>query len=157
MLKAIPLAGYKSLVVLVLNTLLAELSRVRLFVERRSRRNAVTTKRNLLSHPTQGDGSPMPMVYKFCETCEARYGTFSSQQKYCSNACRQRAYRESQATAVHDETTLTLKFGKFTVKIDQLDPASDKESLRRAVIEALGPELIAQALASPPQHVGDEA
>lgn len=97
----------------------------------------------------------MPIIYKFCETCGARYGTFNSQQKYCSNACRQRAYRESQATAVHDEATLTLKFGKFTVKIDQLDPASDKESLRRAVIEALGPELIAQALASPPQHVGE--
>ncbi|MCF7533778.1 hypothetical protein [Pseudomonas petrae] len=92
----------------------------------------------------------MPLIYKFCETCGARYGTFRSQRKHCSNACRQRAYRESQATTVHDETTLTLQFGRVTVKLVDLDPASDKESLRRTIIEVLGPELIEQATALKP-------
>ncbi|UOF21943.1 hypothetical protein [Pseudomonas syringae] len=39
----------------------------------------------------------MPLIYKFCETCQSRYGTFRSQRKHCSNACRQRAYRNGQA------------------------------------------------------------
>lgn len=39
----------------------------------------------------------MPLIYKFCETCHSRYGTFRSQRKHCSNACRQQAYRNGQA------------------------------------------------------------
>jgi hypothetical protein len=38
----------------------------------------------------------MPLIYKFCETCGVRYGTFRIKRKHCSNACRQRAYRNAR-------------------------------------------------------------
>lgn len=93
------------------------------------------------------------MARKNCAHCNKEFHTRPQGQhaRFCSDACRKANHKAEK----QNETTLTLQFGKFTVKIDQLDPASDKESLRRAVIEALGPELIAQALASSPQHVGE--
>lgn len=93
------------------------------------------------------------MARKTCAHCNKEFHTRPQGQhaKFCSDACRKASHKVEK----QNETTLILKFGKFTVRIDQLDPASDKESLRRAVVEALGPELIAQALASPLQHAGE--
>jgi hypothetical protein len=93
------------------------------------------------------------MARKNCAHCNQEFHTRPQGEhaKFCSDACRKASHRAEK----QNETTLTLQFGKFTVKIANLEPANDKESLRRAVIEALGPELIAQALASQPQYVGE--
>lgn len=94
------------------------------------------------------------MARKNCAHCNKEFHTRPQGQhaKFCSDACRKASHKAEK----QNETTLTLKFGKFTVKIDNLDPASDKESLRLTIIDALGPELIAQASAlQPPHQVGE--
>jgi predicted nucleic acid-binding Zn ribbon protein len=95
------------------------------------------------------------MPRKNCAYCNKEFYTRPQGQhaRFCSDTCRKASHKAEK----QNETKLTLQFGKFTVTIVNLDPASDKESLRRTVVEALGPELIAQASALQPIHQVDEA
>jgi hypothetical protein len=88
------------------------------------------------------------MARKNCAYCKKEFYTRPQGQhaKFCSDACR----KASHAVEKQSQTTLTLQFGKVTLKLVDLDPASDKDSLRQTIIETLGPELIAQVTALEP-------
>lgn len=83
----------------------------------------------------------MPLIYKICATCGNRYGTFRTQSKHCSNACRQKSYRDSKQREALDDTKMTMIIGNISLNFVGLNPATDKEKLKAdllAVLEADG-------------------
>jgi hypothetical protein len=96
------------------------------------------------------------MARKNCAFCNKEFHTRPQGQhaRFCSDACRKNNHRAEKM----EETTLTLQFGKVTVKVVDLEPTRDKEKLRQTIIDTLGPELIAKVSAlEPPQHIGGQA
>ncbi|MFK7698505.1 hypothetical protein [Pseudomonas caspiana] len=90
------------------------------------------------------------MAKKNCAYCNKEFHTRPQGQhaKFCSDACRKASHKAEK----QNETTLTLQFGKVTLKIVDLDPTIDKESLRRTIIDTLGPELITHVSALEPSR-----
>lgn len=96
------------------------------------------------------------MPRKICAYCSKEFTTRPQGQhaRFCSDACRKNNHRAEKM----EETTLTLQFGKVTVKVVDLEPTRDKEKLRQRIIDTLGPELIAQVSAlESPRYVGEQA
>ncbi|MCQ3031830.1 hypothetical protein NLO88_14295 [Pseudomonas syringae] len=70
--------------------------------------------------------------------------------KFCSTACRVAANKLRNL----EQTRLVLQFGRVEVRLEGLDPTTDKESLQRTIIATLGPELITDVSAlEPPRKV----